>query len=279
MKHLYIIGNGFDLHHGIPSSYNNYMTWLELHHPLLYDEIARSFVGAEENAWWSNFENSLAKLDVQYDLSIIQYPGYEVEGILVEGCNRPARLEAMFQAIKQTFATWVNGLNNYLLSSVKSDMNIDSNAFYLTFNYTNTLQDIYHIPNEHVLHIHGNAKQGDELVLGHGATGDYYPEKQFEIVDFKNDPYKIAEQITAFRKPTSKIIANNSRFFESLLDLEDITIYGFSFSTIDMPYIHEIIKHIKYNVKWHIYVHSTAELDTIENMDEIKLYEGDIIWW
>ena len=30
----------------------------------------------------------------------------------------------------------------------------------------------------------------------------------------KNDPYKIAEQITAFRKPTSKIIANNSRFFE-----------------------------------------------------------------
>lgn len=29
MKHLYIIGNGFDLHHGIPSGYQNYRQWLE----------------------------------------------------------------------------------------------------------------------------------------------------------------------------------------------------------------------------------------------------------
>lgn len=33
MKHLYIIGNGFDLHHGIPSGYHSYRQWLEENHP------------------------------------------------------------------------------------------------------------------------------------------------------------------------------------------------------------------------------------------------------
>lgn len=29
MKTLYLIGNGFDIHHSIPSRYSNYQNWLE----------------------------------------------------------------------------------------------------------------------------------------------------------------------------------------------------------------------------------------------------------
>ena len=29
MKHLYIIGNGFDLHHEIPSGYLDFHNWLD----------------------------------------------------------------------------------------------------------------------------------------------------------------------------------------------------------------------------------------------------------
>lgn len=280
IRHLYIIGNGFDLHHGIPSSYNNYKNWLSLRWLPLYDEIARSFIGADKVAWWSDFENSLAKLDIQYDLSIIQFQDYEVDGIVIEGCNRPTRLDAMFSAIKHTFTVWAKGLND-LFSSVQPDMNlnIDSSALYLTFNYTNTLQDIYQIPDNQIYHIHGNAKTGEELVLGHGETGDFYPKEQFEIVDFKNDPYKIAEQITALKKPTSEIIAKNRNLFNSLSDVENITIYGFSFSSIDMPYIKEIIKHIKPNVKWYIYVRSDGEIERIEKMEELMPFAVKYIYW
>lgn len=30
VKHLYIIGNGFDLHHGINSSYKDFQEWMSL---------------------------------------------------------------------------------------------------------------------------------------------------------------------------------------------------------------------------------------------------------
>ena len=36
---LYIIGNGFDMHHGIKSSYSNYRGWLEENDPDLYERL------------------------------------------------------------------------------------------------------------------------------------------------------------------------------------------------------------------------------------------------
>ena len=80
MKHLYIIGNGFDCHHYIPSSYKHYMTWLICHYPELYDEVARTFKDADEDTWWADFEHRLADVDFTYDLSIPIYPDIEVLG-------------------------------------------------------------------------------------------------------------------------------------------------------------------------------------------------------
>ncbi|TWC11822.1 MULTISPECIES: AbiH family protein [unclassified Pseudomonas] len=44
---------------------------------------------------------------------------------------------------------------------------LDPQAFYLTFNYTNTLSKLYGIDPEQVLHIHGSEDDGDDLILGH----------------------------------------------------------------------------------------------------------------
>ncbi|MEL2356136.1 AbiH family protein, partial [Klebsiella pneumoniae] len=44
---------------------------------------------------------------------------------------------------------------------------INRDSYFFTFNYTNTLQDIYGVPDENILHIHGNAKIGQNLVIGH----------------------------------------------------------------------------------------------------------------
>lgn len=38
-KHLYIIGNGFDIHHSINSSYSNYRNWLEENEPDIYSQL------------------------------------------------------------------------------------------------------------------------------------------------------------------------------------------------------------------------------------------------
>jgi hypothetical protein len=59
-KHLYIIGNGFDLHHHIPSSYNDFKEWLEDNDiDTLYK--VENILETDEPKWWNEFETNLGK--------------------------------------------------------------------------------------------------------------------------------------------------------------------------------------------------------------------------
>lgn len=44
VKHLYIIGNGFDLHHGINSSYKDFQEWMYENNPDVIEKPMR-FMG------------------------------------------------------------------------------------------------------------------------------------------------------------------------------------------------------------------------------------------
>ncbi len=58
---LYIIGNGFDLHHGIQSAYKQFGTFVQSNDSELYSLIENYF-GAD-NDFWSEFEMRLADFD------------------------------------------------------------------------------------------------------------------------------------------------------------------------------------------------------------------------
>ena len=69
IHHLYIIGNGFDKHHGIPSGYDDYEKWLEMYHlPILNDIIEKFGFWVDEksegcvnkNIFWNDFEKNLS---------------------------------------------------------------------------------------------------------------------------------------------------------------------------------------------------------------------------
>lgn len=68
IKHLYIIGNGFDIHHGINSSYLNFRNWLEKAEPNIYSQLCDLYeISTDENKakeWWSDFENMLSEVDL-----------------------------------------------------------------------------------------------------------------------------------------------------------------------------------------------------------------------
>ena len=53
-KHLYIIGNGFDLHHGINSSYKNFQEWMYENHPDVIEKVDEIY-GICNEEWWSEF--------------------------------------------------------------------------------------------------------------------------------------------------------------------------------------------------------------------------------
>lgn len=69
LKHLYIIGNGFDLHHGINSSYKNFHEWMNENNPDVIEKVDEIY-GICDDEWWSDFENQLASLDVMLCSSV-----------------------------------------------------------------------------------------------------------------------------------------------------------------------------------------------------------------
>jgi len=60
-KKLYIIGNGFDLHHEINSSYSHFKTYFKQNGTDFFDRIEVYFKNSNE--LWSSFEIELANLN------------------------------------------------------------------------------------------------------------------------------------------------------------------------------------------------------------------------
>lgn len=63
MKHLYIIGNGFDLFTGLKSGYSDFKCWLENKYPTVYENMRNAYDMNGE--WWNDFEVQLGKLDIK----------------------------------------------------------------------------------------------------------------------------------------------------------------------------------------------------------------------
>lgn len=82
IKTLYIIGNGFDMHHGMPTAFSDFYHWMKIHP--YFDAITKieEIYGVMDDKLWSDFEKSLGEIDM-YDYAIEQtrenYPELLVE--------------------------------------------------------------------------------------------------------------------------------------------------------------------------------------------------------
>jgi hypothetical protein len=122
--------------------------------------------------------------------------------------------------------------------------------YFLTFNYTRTLERVYGVPESNICHIHGvsnNAKNlndttSGDLIFGHG-------QEVFDtnVTNIPNTAYNIN------KKPVNRCIIKNQLFFEKLAGVTNIYSYGFSFGDVDMPYIKKICHSIgdTSNVTWY----------------------------
>ena len=65
---LYIIGNGFDLHHELKTSYAHFRDdYVKKRSPILWNDLLDIYGEApqNDNLWWNNFENMLGKVDYE----------------------------------------------------------------------------------------------------------------------------------------------------------------------------------------------------------------------
>ena len=56
---LYIIGNGFDIGHGIPCKYSDFYTYLESNREDVLEEMEQYYYVDSDSELWSDFERGL----------------------------------------------------------------------------------------------------------------------------------------------------------------------------------------------------------------------------
>lgn len=133
-------------------------------------------------------------------------------------------------------------------------------SFFITFNYTDTLIDVYGIPLDDILFIHGRASDSATrfLVLGHGKSCEEVQQDAETNFDENTHPAfiqtveAVERQVNMMKKDTSRIIADNQSTWEAMKDVQHIYCYGLSMSPVDMPYLQKIVASIdSKHVIWH----------------------------
>lgn len=307
MKSLYIIGNGFDIHHNMPTSYKAFYRWLhEKSYYRVFTLIERIYGGADAT-WWNDFENSLGEMEM-YDYAQNQtrenYPNFSSDEFRDADWydaeySAENEFDEMLQAVKGSFSEWINSLP---LADESKKVPIEkTDSYFITFNYTLTLEKLYRIPANQIWHIHGQVNGSDEYILGHGKNRNVL-EKELLDQEPSPDPSSSSEEIESFyrdnsdfifdrvkdtvvqklasiQKPVQDIIARNAARFDALRDVEKIMIYGHSLCGIDMPYIERIINNLTNfdKVRWEFAYYS--EQDKTRIVDFISKYaiqEGNV---
>lgn len=264
MENLYLIGNGFDKHHDIPSGYWDFHDWLKTKDEDLVEQIDELY--DYNGDLWGNFEVELGNLNIEEKAIEIyrEHPADEMsdhyersfhEGAIVAGDT----IGEIYNKILEQFPVWVKQLPK---ANPMKRVKVQDDSYYVTFNYTDTLIDLYDIPIDKILFIHGRVKTNRFLVLGHGKSEQQVmqeSEKNFNEEShaaYIQTVQAIENQVNKMRKKTEKIIESNKAIFDSFKDVKHIYAYGLSMSEVDKPYFEEIINRIDVgNVTWHIDAH------------------------
>lgn len=294
---LFIIGNGFDISHSIPCRYSDFYNYLNENRDDILEIMGKFYYVKKDSELWSDFENSLEE-NINYEsLSEIiaeNAPNFASDDFR-DGDWYNAQIyveqecDELLENIRTGFEEWINSID---ISSISKRYKTDASAYYITFNYTDVLEQIYKVPVSNILHIHN--KVGEELVFGHGKKTEdfnvrealYGDENAFLSVDEDGDVEsgetgheKFAEnEVRVFynrmRKHTEEVIQNHSSFFKNLSEIDEVIVLGHSYNDIDLPYFKKIADSINKNAKWNLYFYSDKDKERAKNvMKEIEIAE------
>ncbi len=271
---LYIIGNGFDIHHGLDTSYfsfcnvckrQNYQLWNLL--SLIYGE------DIENDIWWCEFEKMLSKIN--YANIVQSYNGEAIGSLQVQNL--------LTGKLRILFGKWLKDMKKSV--SCDFSLDIDPNALFFTFNYTLVLERHYHVRKENVWHIHGSEKNIDEIVIGHDANEDDllqdYQKQKSEGLLIRED---VADNIRSMtvkgaKRVKDRISLCEDEFHKLYSNIKHFFVMGFSFNDIDLPYIAKIIdvNNQIANADWTLYYHEKGdEVTMIDKLHKMGIAKDSI---
>lgn len=269
-KQLFIIGNGFDRAHNLNTAYADFYYYLSkavtmsdeqsLFH-LLIEQIPLH--DKNSDVIWSNFEEFLGDANFDSDIGMTAEYGMDqldggadkdVDYYDYQASHQLQDKQLMAETLPSIFTKWISTID-VTKAEVKEGFKRlikDANEF-LTFNYTPTLEELYDVASP--CHIHGTFYEDGEkndIMVGHGhdelerysyARGDENPlEELSSISAIEECQNRSRGMYNAWRKDVARNLETHRWFFRRIGNVCTIYSYGFSYGSVDMPYIREIIR-------------------------------------
>lgn len=250
---LYVIGNGFDLWHGIPSGLGDFKHYVLGADRDIHREVEDYLPAGKD---WCDLEQALAELDADM---LVDNLGHFMGSFGAEKwsdsghhdfqCEVGNVVERLSTALRTRFAEWIRALPIPTPETTPRRLaRLDPEALFLSFNYTNTLSRLYGADSARVLHIHGRADAPEEeLVLGHArnpqSRRSLNERADIEEIDTRlveaNDA--IDDYFSATFKRSEELIARHRPFFGALDTVEHVVVLGHSLSPVDAIYFRTLL--------------------------------------
>ncbi|MGV3009796.1 bacteriophage abortive infection AbiH family protein [Streptococcus thoraltensis] len=271
MENLFVIGNSFDIAHGLPTSYCCFKNFLrkeakiqktdeellklplfDTTHPyyglcsdnagnMSDEELARFYYHLllkisilNDDLEWNQFEENLAE--------IYRLPDWQE---LAENMEKVAYImETVYpEATQRLFLQWIEGISLKNTKAIKETITSHKeDSYFLTFNYTNVLEEIYHVPEERICHIHLNqTKEGEnEVIVGH--SGDV--SRDFQKLKESPSRSYLDRTVVMVEKNTQSQLSKNYAFLEKLQSVRNIYCLGHSLAKVDELYFRELFSRL-----------------------------------
>ena len=236
MTRLFVIGNGFDIKHGLKTDYQNFKNEVEKNDLKLFEIINKAEKAYnEQNPYntsneWSDFEELLRYIDfADYNSNYID------NSIKLASQNNNSNIlnnnNKIIDDINKQFNKWVSKVKLKISGKSKK---INNDNYYLSFNYTKVFQKKYNINKKNINQIHLCKSSSRPYIFGMKKI----EEDKSLSSNFKGSLDEIINETSKiFEKPVDKIIDEG---LVNYRNLKEIYFWGFSLSDVDKPYIEKI---------------------------------------
>ncbi len=286
---LFIIGNGFDIGHGLATKYSDFRRYLKVNHPEFLENFEKHYYlystskeSRNQLMLWNKFEENLPKIDQ----NIIKQEADQIEKNLAD--DDPTNDDFLYSDLSNEYsyidklpeylAEWLNTISLENVPRRTSLIKEDSNDLYVNFNYTYVLEEVYNIPDDRIIHIHGVLNNyTDGPIIGHGDFNKIYTtQKRRRIAELylhekEQNIYKAFEH---YYKHTYKDI---KKFLPKLDKIKgetinEIIVIGHSVASVDSPYFSYIDELTGGRAKWNVYYLNDEEKKVIkQNLSKVGI--------
>lgn len=297
---LIIVGNGFDLHHGLKTGYKDYAHFLKEHYPNTLESIQGSeyFDGEcsdifdSEDLFWTDAEGNLKlNFELMLEETVDGYYPDLSEKSDARWHRAEFDSEEKVKMIDSAFTThalvnWIQLIDVTKVDETRKVTLFPSDVF-VSFNYTETLEKVYKVPSERILHIHGCISNPDSLQFGNPDQTPSVVRKKFEDVYGEDEFYGMsiepaANNYVALADSFSKNIDSNIPKLEIFLagkDIDEVVIMGHSYPGVDKPYYEKVLLPRFLTAKWTFYCYSDKDFDDAQKYISEKKLRGKAVFW